>query len=315
MSYFSDMSNHVVRPFIPSIDYEALGKRLRAYRLGAALLAEDIAEQLGVSRAAVYRMEKGEIVKIETVERLAQLLNVSVASLLGVEVEYYVNAISFFERMRQLEQDSERIMAHFSPVSLLLTSDSYLTYLRTMLLESLPASVANAQESSGVQRAALTEIEDLLDILAQRKTVFQRRQPNIISLVGLRDLEHFIRTGLVGRLGLPDALRAERIAAARAEVLRIAEVMESEPMNIQVGLIDDAMPNSTFQIFVGAASSVLAVSSFRFGELPNIRNGVASVTSSTEAVRHYEAMIERLWKHAYKGRLGAQRLRKLLDDV
>jgi transcriptional regulator with XRE-family HTH domain len=52
-------------------------------------LAEEIAERLGVSRAVVYRMEKGEIVKIETLERMAKLLNTSLASLLGVEVEYY----------------------------------------------------------------------------------------------------------------------------------------------------------------------------------------------------------------------------------
>ena len=108
--------------FSSSIDYAALGDRLRAYRLGASLQAEDVAESLGVSRAVVYRMEKGEIVKLETVERLAQLLGTSMASLMGVEVEYYANFLSFFERMRQLEQGADRIMAHFEPISLLLTS-------------------------------------------------------------------------------------------------------------------------------------------------------------------------------------------------
>ena len=38
-----------------SIDYEELGARLRAYRIGASLQAENIADQLGVSRAAIYR--------------------------------------------------------------------------------------------------------------------------------------------------------------------------------------------------------------------------------------------------------------------
>src|SRR5690606_18498448 len=85
------------RPFKSSIDYAALGNRLRAYRVGAGLQAEDVAERLGVSRAVVYRMEKGEIVKIEMLERLAHLLNASLASLLGVEVEYYSNALGLFE--------------------------------------------------------------------------------------------------------------------------------------------------------------------------------------------------------------------------
>ena len=56
-----------------AVDFHAIGERLRAYRMGASLRAEDVAAQLGVSRAAVYRMEKGEIVKIETLERLAQI--------------------------------------------------------------------------------------------------------------------------------------------------------------------------------------------------------------------------------------------------
>src|SRR6478609_7561538 len=94
-----------------TIDYVALGNRLRAYRVGASLLAEDVAERLGVSRAVVYRLEKGEIVKIETLERLADLLDTSLASLLGVEVEYYSTALGLFERMRQLEESSDRILA------------------------------------------------------------------------------------------------------------------------------------------------------------------------------------------------------------
>ena len=49
------------------------GNRLRAYRIGALLLAKDVAEQPGVSRAVVCRMEKVEIVKIETLERLAHM--------------------------------------------------------------------------------------------------------------------------------------------------------------------------------------------------------------------------------------------------
>ncbi|RZI92432.1 MAG: XRE family transcriptional regulator, partial [Rubrivivax sp.] len=87
-----------------TIDYQAIAQRLRAHRTGQGLTADDIAEQLGVSRAVVYRMEKGEIVKIETLERLARILGTSMASLMGVEVEYYASAIACMERMRQLEE-------------------------------------------------------------------------------------------------------------------------------------------------------------------------------------------------------------------
>jgi len=292
-----------------SIDYAALGDRLRAYRVGASLLAEDVATRLGVSRAAVYRMEKGEIIKIETLERLAPLLGTSVASLLGVEVEYYSTALGFLERMRQLEQDSERIIAHFEPISLLLTSGEYLDYLRTMLLEAAPPAGA---ADAGVSAA---QIDEMLRILQERKAFFGKRRPHIVSLVGLRDLERFVHTGLVGRLDLPEAVRRERVAAARREVERIAEQMESEPLHVQIGLVDDAMPAATFQVFGGARRSVLAVSPFRFGELPNIRNGIATVTASPEAVKLYEEMIARLWKGAYKGQAGAARLRELLGRI
>ncbi|MGH8759478.1 MAG: helix-turn-helix domain-containing protein [Burkholderiales bacterium] len=293
--------------FSSTIDYEALGDRLRAYRIGASLLAEDVAEQLGVSRAVVYRMEKGEIVKIETLERLANLLGTSLASLLGVEVEYYSTVLGLLERMRQLEQSSDRILAHFEPISLLLTSDDYLPHLRAMLLEASPRSPGKGPK--------LADIDEMLRIMTERKAFFEKRRPHIVSLIGLRELERFVQTGLVGRVDLPNEVRVERVQAARREVSRIADLMESELIHVQVGLIDDAMPASTFQVFSGPKRSVLAVSPFRFGELPNVRNGIATVTASPEAVRMYEDMIARLWKGAYKGKTGAQHLRKLLERI
>ncbi len=290
-----------------SIDYQALGDRLRAHRIGASLLAEEVAEQLGVSRAVVYRMEKGEIVKIETLERLANLLGTSMASLLGVEVEYYATVLGLMERMRQLEQSSDRIVSHFEPISLLLTSDSYLSYLREMLVEASPRSPAT--------RPRLAHVDAILRILEERKRYFEKRRPHIVSLIGLRELERFVYTGMIGRLDLPAPVRAKRVQAARREVLRIADLMEGEPLHIQIGLIDDAMPASTFQVFTGPRHAVLAISPFRFGELPNIRNGIATVTASPEALRMYEDMIGRLWKEAHKGKSGARHLRKLLNRI
>lgn len=291
-----------LKRFTSSIDYAALGDRLRAYRVGASLQAEDVAAQLGVSRAVVYRMEKGEIVKIEMLERLAQLLGSSLASLLGVEVEYYSNALGMFERMRQLEQTSDRIFAHFEPISLLLTSGDYLSHLRTMLLEA--AGDDNAP--------ALKEVDEMVRIMVERKKSFEARRPHVLSLIGLRELERFIQTGLVGRVGLSVKVTSERIDAARKEVSRIADLMESEPINVRIGLVDDAMPTSTFQVFSSAKRKVLAVSPFRLGELPNVRNGIATITSAPEALKMYENLITTLWDGAYKGESGAKHLRKLL---
>jgi transcriptional regulator with XRE-family HTH domain len=85
------------------VRYDDIGNRLRAFRLGSRLSAVEIARQSGISRTALYRFEPGEVVKIETLDRLANLLQVSVATLLGVGVEYLPSGVSYFERMRQIE--------------------------------------------------------------------------------------------------------------------------------------------------------------------------------------------------------------------
>ena len=290
-----------------SIDYEELGARLRAYRIGASLQAENIAEQLGVSRAAIYRLEQGKIVKIETLEKLAQLLGTSIASLLGVEVEYYSTALGFFERLRQVEADAERIVAHFSPISLLLSSEHYLGHLRLMLQEALPLT-AEGKDISHPE----AEIAQILDIVRERKSLFEQKRQNIVSLIGLRELERFLQTGMIGRLELDDKVRRQRIQAARNEVQHIADLMEQEPMHIKSALVEDAMPATAFQLLYRANRTMLTVSPFRLGEMPTIRNGVATVTAAHEPVRLYENMIDQLWKAALKGKTGAAQLRKLL---
>jgi transcriptional regulator with XRE-family HTH domain len=292
--------------FTSHLDYSAMGDRLRAYRMGAGLQADEVAEQLGVSRAVVYRMEKGEIVKIETLERLA-LLGTSLASLLGVEAEYYASALALFERMRQIEQSTDRILAHFEPISVLLLSENYLNYLALMLEEALPQG-ADAQVQA---RQTLQMVE----VLRARQRNFEQRKPHIVSLIGLRDLERFVQTGLVGRMDVPAAVRRERIQAAHIEVARIAELMEHAPWFAQIGLVDDAMPSATYQVLTGAHHRVLMQSPFRLGELPNVRNGIATVTASPEAVALHEQMTTQLWAHASKGSEGAQRLRAMLQRV
>ena len=71
---------------------------------------EQVAEQLGISRAALYNYEKGEgPVKLETLERIAELLKTSLPSILGVGTEYFSSAMAYFERLRQIEAASERV--------------------------------------------------------------------------------------------------------------------------------------------------------------------------------------------------------------
>lgn len=286
------------------MDYAALGERLRAYRMGQGWQAEDVAQRLGISRAAVYRLEKGEIVKIDTLERLAQLLDTSMAGLLGVgDTEYYSQAVALLERMRQIEQRSDRILAHFEPVSLLLTSEHYLGHLQQMLLEALPVDAGSA---------ASAQVAAMVQLVAARRASVAQRQPHIVSLMGLQALEQMLRTGLVGRLDLPAAVRAARVQAAREEVLHIAHVMEQQPWFAQIGVVDDAMPSATFEVLYGAQHRVVMQSPFRLGTLPNVQHGIATVMQAPEAVALHEQLLLQLWSRAAKGAEGAARLRALV---
>ena len=108
-----------------AIRFDDIGNRLKAFRLGSGLSADEVARRIGISRTALYRFEKGEVAKIDSLEKLAELLEVSVPTLLGVGVEYISSAVSFFERVRQTEETAEQIIVLAGPVSYLLASDGF----------------------------------------------------------------------------------------------------------------------------------------------------------------------------------------------
>ena len=293
------------RPGGVRFDYQSIGERLRAYRMAAELRSEDVADRLNISRAAVYKLERGEIVKVDTLERLAALFGVSLANLLGVEVEYHDSAVSYFERMRQLESRSTRIVAHFDPFSFLLTSDEYDGWLRQMLDESVPPSLDNASWRQTMSRVTT--------ILAERKAAFKQARLNVTSLIGLRQIEQFLHHGLVGRLGLSPGVQLERKLAARREVMRIVEMLYRDVDGIHIGIVSDNMPSETFQIFDVQEETYVATSPFRLGEMPNIRTGIATITTAPDALTMYRGMIDRLWIDAAKGKDGADLLKSLMD--
>src|SRR3977135_2999065 len=123
-----------------AIRFDDIGNRLKAFRLASGLSADEIASRLDISRTALYRFEKGELAKIETLERLSDLLGVSVPTLLGVGVEYAASAVAYFERMRQIEETAEHIIVLAGPISYLLASDSFDHMLADVLRENVPES-------------------------------------------------------------------------------------------------------------------------------------------------------------------------------
>ena len=290
-----------------AIDFKEIGRRLKAHRIGRGQAAEDIAEKLGISRAAVYRIENGEVVKIETLERLAAVLGTSFASLLGASVEYHSSAISYFERMRQIEERSDQVVAHFPPLSYLLTSESYPIHLKKTLVESLPPYV----EDKG---KAESEIDTIISILDERKRARKLRRLSVVNFVTLPEIERWLKLGVVGRFDLPDDELTIRRVAARFEVEHLMELVDSEPMGVQIALIEETLPNITFQLFRSKSQTTLGLSPFRLGgELPNIRLGVAMVTSDEQPVGLYEKLADDLWRRAHKGSDAVRLLQAIVD--
>ena len=289
-----------------SVRFDDIGNRLRAFRLGSGLSAEEIARRAGISRTALYRFEKGEVVKIDTLEKLAELLQVSITTLLGVGIEYIASAVSYFERMRQIEERAEHIVVLAGPISFLLASDSFEKMLETTLRESIPEDLENRDR-------ALDDVARILNVLRERKISYRQRRPSIVNMMSALEMERFVRSGMVGHYNLPEAELHERRMIARAEIGHFAKLLENEPIGIQIGIVAETLPQSGFQIFRQPEREILTVSPFRLGEHPNIRVGVAMVTSAPEALALHHKVVDEMWKGAMKGSNASRFLRDLLE--
>ena len=287
--------------------YDDIGNRLKAFRLGSGLSAEQIARRLGISRTALYRFEKGELVKIETLEKLAELLGASVPTLLGVGIEYIGSAVSYFERMRQIEETAEHIIVLAGPISFLLASDGFAAMLQEVLNESIPEDVPN-------RGRALDDIKQIMAVLHERKQMYRKRQPIVVNLISAVEIERFLQSGFIGRNALPDRVKDERRALARAEMAHFASVIEEEPLGVQIGIVPDILPHAGFQIFRQPDRQILSISPFRLGEHPNVRVGMAMITSAPEALALHQKAVQEMWRRAIKGPAAARYLRGLMSS-
>ncbi|MFV0298119.1 MAG: helix-turn-helix domain-containing protein [Hyphomicrobiaceae bacterium] len=286
--------------------YVEIGQRLKAYRMGSGLSAEEIAKRLGISRTALYRFERGELAKIETLERLAELLGVSTPTLLGVGIEYIPSAVSYFERMRQIEEATEHIFMLSGPISFLLASDNFHAALSDVLSENITNTAADRAK-------ALSDVPKIIDILSERKELYRRRRPTVVNLMSVFEVERFLDHGFVGRKDLPLDVLSARRSLARKEISYFARLLEDQPMGIQIGLVPDTLPHYSFQLFRQSDRKVLVLSPFRLGGEPNVRVGVAMITSAPDAISLHEKVVEEMWTRALKGQQAADCLKRLLD--
>jgi transcriptional regulator with XRE-family HTH domain len=289
-----------------ALRYEEIGQRLRAFRLGSGLSADEIALRVGISRTAVYRFEKGEVVKIEALVALSELLGVSLATLLGVEIEYIPTAVTYFERLRQLEEDADRIVVLAGPISLLLSSDEFIESIEETLVESISTEDPKREKRLG-------DISQIIDILKARKINYHRRQPNIVNLISALDIERLLRSGFTGRPFLSQKDRDKRRARARKEIEHFCSIVDAEPIGTHIGLVTETLPHTSFQIFRRGDVRTVSISPFRLGEQPNISLGIAMITATEEAVSLHEKLVDEMWRSALKGERAAQYLRTMLE--
>lgn len=288
-----------------SFRYDDIGNRLRAFRLASGLSADEIARRIGISRTALYRCEKGELTKIETLDKLSELLGVSIPTLLGVGIEFISSAVAYFERLRQIEEEAQHIVVLAGPISFLLASDGFDRVVEQILVESIPKDVPE-------RKRCLADVETILSILKQRKDSFRKRRPSVVNLISGLEIERLLRNGFIGRTLLPYSEQRKRLELARAEVMHFATLLEQQPIGVQIGVVSDALPQTGFQIFRTADRRLLTLSPFRLGENPNVRVGVAMITSADEALMLHDRAISEMWSNAIKGQDAAAYLRDLV---
>jgi transcriptional regulator with XRE-family HTH domain len=288
-----------------SMRFTEIGQQLRAYRLESGLRAEEIAARLGVSRAALYRYEKGEVIKLDTIKRLAELLKISPLSLLGIGVEYYNRPIGYFERVRQLEETADQILQLFGPVCYPTSSDAY--------DNALSEAFDEAAEQAGAERTAMRSMADqVLGILTARKRMYAVRRPGIIAMVSISSVQRLLETGVAGGIQVSDRVRRMCRDVAVTEVENMAALMEAEPMGLQFGLLTGAEPSAAFKIIRARDRVSLAINPFRTDTHPSALTGVAMITGADEAIAAHQRVAEASWRDAVKGPAGANRLRQMV---
>jgi transcriptional regulator with XRE-family HTH domain len=285
--------------------FSEIGQQLRAYRMESGLKAEEISARLGVSRAALYRYEKGEVIKLDTVNRLAELLKISPLTLLGIGVEYYAKPVGYMERIRQIEETSDQILQVFGPVCYLITSESYDSIMAQIFEENAEAM----GPERGMARAAA---EQLLGVMISRKRMYANRKPSIIGILTTGSIQKFLADGVAGNNPASDRLRNAAREVALREMELIAELMESEPIGLQLGLMASGEPNGPFTLLRSRERATLAVNPFQPDASPGTQSGIAMITGAEDAVAAHQRVSETAWREAVKGAAAAERVRAMI---
>jgi uncharacterized protein (DUF2237 family) len=247
------------------------------------------------------------VIKLDTIQRLAELLKISPLSLLGIGVEYYNRPVALFERTRQAEETADQILSVEGPLTYITSTDAY--------DEALAAAFEEASDLAGTDRlAARAGAEQVLGILAARKRMYGIRRPSIIAMLPASRMRRFLEAGIAPGVVLSERTRRMCRDVAASEVEHIAKMMEAEPMGLQFGLLPIAEPTGAFAILRARDRATLMVNPFPPDTYPSAAPGVAMITAADEAIAAHQRVAEAYWRDAVKGAAAAAALRKLVAE-
>jgi transcriptional regulator with XRE-family HTH domain len=282
---------------------QEVGQRLKAQRAIAGISIDSAARSVGVSRALLYRYEAGEVVKLNTLERLARLYGTSTASLLGLEHEYIVNGITFFERLEKVEQEAEHITTVFGPLAYVLTTDAF----DDALVETL-------SRDSGGEALTPAELQRLRRALRQRKASLRDRKPGLLNIIPLSEIQGYLTASLDKGSELSASERATRRGRAVKEIEHLCRLIERPPMGVQIAITRRPLPTAGFQVLRLKSQRLLVVSPFRLGEPVNLRYGIAMISGDQHALQLHESLIARLWDDALTGNRASDAIQRAIKS-
>jgi transcriptional regulator with XRE-family HTH domain len=298
-----------------AIRFDDIGYRLKAFRRGSGLGADEIARRIGISRTALYRFEKGEVVKIETLEKLSELLDVSVPTLLGVGVEYVATAVSFFERVRQIEQTAEHIIVLAGPVSQL-KRHSLASQTRLLINESF-ARARNGEyvrAYNAAERAFSTSVHaesEAQAALGERLTDLAELEEDKVTAGWLWGAMA-LKVGKASNLGKRLEQTSSPSLAELAKWLKIAAMNEDErrPLRRKLVLPVKRLPKAAMPAALFVTGSVVPGTTDvevwldRLFAMQHLTQPIRMMLARAEAARwRGDAAVVRLWE----GRAAASR--------
>jgi hypothetical protein len=269
-------------------------------RAGMAMPAEAAARAVGVSRALLYRYESGEIVKLDILERMARLYGTSTMVLLGLDHEYIVNGVAFFERLEKIEAEAEHITTVFGPIAYTLSTDTYDEALALAL-----------SRDGGPDALTPAELQRLKRVLRRRKASLRDRKPGFVNIIPLSEVQAYLQAAANPAAMLSTAEQNAQRRHALREMEHLCALIQKPPMGVQIALTERPLPTAGFQVLRMKAQRLLITSPFRLGEPINLRYGIASISGDEQALRLHESLIARLWDSALTGQRAVDAIAKL----